>query len=124
MYHTGIIVDDLEKAMTSYSAALGLTWAEPIPSSGHLKTRKGMLPRLQWFTYSMEGDHRIELVEVIDNTAWATCSKPRLDHMGYWVDDFASEFRRLESLGFPSEISGADADGQPTGVSYHADPNN
>jgi catechol 2,3-dioxygenase-like lactoylglutathione lyase family enzyme len=122
MFHTGIVVDDLDKAMASYSAALGLQWAEPIPSSGMLRTRAGLLPRLQWFTYSTEGPHRIELIEILDDTAWAQTSRPRLDHIGYWVDDVRAEKARLEALGFDSEISAERPDGAPI-MSYHLDPN-
>jgi catechol 2,3-dioxygenase-like lactoylglutathione lyase family enzyme len=121
MFHTGYVVDDLETAMDRYTSALGLTWAEPIPSSGLLRTRAGLLPRLQWFTYSKEGPHHLELIEIIDGTAWEQTTRPRLDHVGYWVDDVAIEKARMEALGFACEISGERDDGTPT-MSYHLDP--
>ena len=123
MYHTGIVVNDLEEAMDSYSRAFGFRWAEPVPGGGCLETRSGPLPRMDWFTYSLDGPHRIELVEQIDNTAWAAApGGPRLHHVGYFVDDVVTEIARLEILGFRSELRSVNADGQ-TYMSYHHDPN-
>jgi catechol 2,3-dioxygenase-like lactoylglutathione lyase family enzyme len=123
MYHTGIVVDDLEKAMDSYSRALGIRWAEPLPGSGFLRTHEGPLPRFDWFTYSIGGEHHIELLEQIDDTAWkATTRGPRLHHIGYWVDDIAAEIARFEELGFPAEIRAERSNGTPY-MSYHLDPN-
>jgi catechol 2,3-dioxygenase-like lactoylglutathione lyase family enzyme len=105
--HTGIIVDDLDAAMENYSAALGLHWANPLRSNFPLQTRAGALPREMRVTYSHEGPHHLELIQLVDSTAYdAVEGGPLVHHMGYSVKDMEAEIARLEALGFPSELRG------------------
>jgi hypothetical protein len=123
MYHTGIVVDDLEDAMAGYSAAVGLRWAEPLPFSGLLRTPSGPLPHLTWATYSLDAPHHIELVEHIDPTAWSVGPRgPRVHHLGYIVHDLAPQMSKLQAAGFECVAHGEGDHGKPVGSSFHAHP--
>src|SRR5438067_13926869 len=62
LYHTGIVVDDIEAAKDELSVALGVTWGPEGSSERAVLLADG--PRTMTFTfaYSAEGPHRLELV--------------------------------------------------------------
>jgi hypothetical protein len=124
VFHTGLIVHDLEQAMRDYGRAFGYTFAEPAETSSMLQTPRGLLPRRSIATFTLEGPHRLELIQQVDPTAWAAAEGgPRLHHLGYWVDDLAAESARLIALGFRQQIHGLGDDGGIGRMSYHVDPN-
>jgi catechol 2,3-dioxygenase-like lactoylglutathione lyase family enzyme len=121
LFHTGMIVHDLQAAIDLYSVAFGMRFAEPLVTSGLMITNEGLRNRTSWVTYSLDGPHRIELIEQADDTAWQTArGGPQVHHLGFWVDDLAGETKRLEGLGFTFEVGGRDADGNLAGVVYLA----
>lgn len=119
MFHTGMIVNDLETSMRQFSAAFGFTWAEPQRVVADLRGPKGIKRREAVGTYSLEGPHHIELVQQIDAAVWHDVTGgPLVHHIGFWVDDLAGEVARLEALGFRPEVSGVAADGGPGDFVY------
>lgn len=115
LFHTGMVVDNVETAMSTFSKAFGYHWAEPIELEAQCKTREGILPRHSIATYSLEGPHHIELIQQIDDTAWKTASGgPKVHHLGFWVDDLEESIERLGKLGFQLEVE--DVSGA---LSYH-----
>jgi hypothetical protein len=118
-FHTGIVVDDLGVAMASYGEAFGLEWAQPKHSTHPLRTEHGLLPRDTWVTFSLQGPHHLELLEHADSTAFDHLpGAPRINHLGFWVDDLPSEIRRLELSGLRCRLHGESADGWLTRMAY------
>jgi hypothetical protein len=73
-YHIGLVVADLEAAMSELSAAVGLTWEDP-----HRSTYG------EWdidVVMSMEGPPYIELVQGGPDGPWSGADGRRLDHFG------------------------------------------
>jgi hypothetical protein len=62
LYHTGIIVDNLDEAMGAMGDALGLQWFNPRTATSPMQSPGGTLDREVRFTYSLEGPHFIELL--------------------------------------------------------------
>lgn len=110
-WQLGIMVPDIEAAMTDLSSALGLTWTEV--------RRYGTPQEPLLVTMSRQGPPYFELVQGPEGSAWDSSGGPRLDHLAYWTDDIDAERARLEGSGFPVVH-----DGQARGklVNYHAVP--
>lgn len=123
LFHTGITVDDIDKAMAGLTATLGIQWASPVRRTGPVHTPDGPLPRDMIITYSRGGPHHIELIQYLDDTAYRHLTGgPPQHHIGFWSDDFAADIARLEELGYRRECSGVAADGGHTEFSYHLQP--
>jgi hypothetical protein len=123
LYHTGLVVDDLDAAMEAMTRIFGVLWAEPQIVASPLATTAGVLFRSSRFTYSVNGEHRIELIQQLDNTAYAAVpGGPRVHHLGFWAHDMAASVDRLEQLGLPSVVHGIGEDGEPAQLSFHRDP--
>jgi hypothetical protein len=123
--HTGIVVDSLDDAMASYGQVMGYHWAPPVNSTFPLMTPKGLLPREIWVTYSREGPHHLELIEIIEPTAYDAIEGGRTPHhIAYAVKDLSTQVARLESLGYAQQLSARDGKGDLDLFSYHLDPNN
>jgi catechol 2,3-dioxygenase-like lactoylglutathione lyase family enzyme len=123
LFHTGVIVDDLELAMVTWSAAFGIHWAEPLQNRGELVTTSGVLPRESRLTYSLEGPHHLELIEHVDATAWEKVTGgPKVHHLGFHVSDLQHEIERLAAIGFVPEAQTAEIDSQ-RGYCFLRDPN-
>jgi hypothetical protein len=123
LFHTGIIVDDLEQAMSTMGEAFGLEWAPPIQTAGDIHARGGTAFRESLITYSLEGPHHIELIQQLDDTAWKMATGgPRIHHLGFSVEDLSAETARLEGLGYRLEFSGMADDGSRAGMGYLHDP--
>jgi hypothetical protein len=123
LYHTGVIVDDLDLAMNLWGAALGVHWAPPLTSTTPLLAPTGVEEREIRFTYSIEGPHHIELLEQLDPAPYLNLTGGRhIHHLGYYTPDLAGEAARLESLGLHCELSGVPVDGHVTRATFHINP--
>jgi hypothetical protein len=120
LFHTGIVVDDLDEAMALLTRIAGLTWAAPQTVGGFIATPKGALYRKLKVTYSVEGPHRVELIQHLDSTAWDNVTGGhRVHHLGLWTDDLRAGMERMAALGLEAEAHGLDQDGRPVGPSFH-----
>jgi hypothetical protein len=123
MFHTGLTVPDLDRAMKDLGELWGLEWAGPVRRTGPLRTPGGIQPRDMRITYSRGGPHHIELVEYIDDTAYTFMTGgPPQHHVGHWSHDFRGDIARLEEGGFRCEASGIARDGGRGEFSYHRNP--
>ncbi|MGP3533967.1 VOC family protein [Microbacterium sp. RD1] len=121
LYHTGIIVNDLDRAMAAMGDALGLQWCPPLTSTVPLRCPDGVVGREVRFTYSLQGPHHIELLEQIDPSPYLNVTGGRyVHHLGYFTDDLRSAAADLESRGYRMELSGVDEeDGGIARASFH-----
>ncbi len=125
LYHTGIIVDDLDEAMESWSAALDVKWAPPRTAATPMLSSDGILDREVRFTYSLQGPHFIELLEQVNPAPYVNLTGGRhVHHLGYFTNDLERSSRELEERGFRRELSGVDHHGGIARASFHYNPNN
>jgi hypothetical protein len=123
LFHTGIIVPDLDAAMRDLGEALGIRWVEPLESEGFIQVRGGPGFRRSRITFSVEGPHHIELIQQLDNTAWrAVRDGPLVHHLGFTVADLAGESERLVRLGFSREAWNEEEHGGLVRYAYHHNP--
>jgi hypothetical protein len=120
LFHTGIIVDDLDLAMQEMGEAFGLHWVEPFTAAGQIRIPDGNAAhRASRVTYSREGPHHLELIEHVDATAWnAAPGGHYVHHIGFSVKDLPAEVRRLQSIGYDLQFSGIADDGTLARMSY------
>ena len=120
LFHTGLVVDDLDAAMQLLTDLAGIRWAVPRVVSGELQTPEGPRFRETRYTYSVDGPHHIELIEQVDSTAWQVApGGRRVHHLGFYADDFEAGVRALEDRGLATTFRGLDEHGNPAGLSFH-----
>ena len=110
-WQLGVIVDDLEGAMSELTEALGLDWTDIVDTEfDHTPLR---------VTMSRQGPPYFELIQAPAGSAWDARGGSTLDHVAYWSNEFDADRRRLESAGMPVVL-----DGQRVGrkMNYHALP--
>ncbi|MFC1416150.1 VOC family protein [Streptacidiphilus cavernicola] len=124
LFHTGLVVDDLEQAMAVLSAAAGYHWTSVMELEVTARTAAGVqAPVAQRFVLSVE-EPRLELVEAIPGTVWVSDGTNGAHHVGYWAEAeaIAASSAALVELGLPVEASNDHAaDGQLLWV-YHRGP--
>ncbi|MEJ2870509.1 VOC family protein [Actinomycetospora sp. OC33-EN08] len=120
LYHTGLIVNDLDRAMSQMGRALGLRWAPPKESTTPLLGPDGLVGRHVRFTYSLQGPHFVELLEQIDARPYVNLTGGRfIHHLGYYTNDLAAASADLEHHGYRRELSGDEQDGAITRAAFH-----
>ena len=108
LFHTGLVVDDIEAARRSFGAAFGIEFTEPVHSSHPVRTPNGVVERESLVSFSRGGGHHIELIEQVAGGVWEPSGgRPRLHHLAFWVDDLQAESARLEALGMPLVVTAA-----------------
>jgi len=120
--HTGLIVTDLDAAMAVYGDMFGYSWGGPFDSDSPLATCRGLLPRRTRVVISREKP-RLELIEIIDATAYDTLpgQRHRPNHVAYAVQDVGLAVTTLEKAGFIRDLAGRDEIGDT--FAYMFDPN-
>lgn len=106
LFHVGIRVPDIEKAMGDLGDDGGGGWAKlqhrqqpvwlPGVGDAELELR---------FTYSSAGPVRLELLQGPAGSIWAGDEVPGPHHLGYWVDDVAATTERLLDRGWTLEAA-------------------
>ena len=120
LYHTGIVVPDVEAEKARLTALAGHRWTETmaVDLPVHLADGERVLPLR--FAYSLDAPH-LELVQEIPGTPWTAPGHLTTHHLGYFCDDMPTTSKRLEEAGFPLEAC-AFVDGSPSIFAYHLDP--
>lgn len=106
LFHVGIRVPDIEKAMEDLAAGTGGGWAklqhrqQPVwlPGSGDTELELR-------FTYSSAGPVRLELLQGPAGSIWAGDDVPGPHHLGYWVEDVAATTELLLDRGWTLEAA-------------------
>lgn len=120
-FHVGCMVPDLDRAIVTFGAALGVEFTEPQELEAEADFLGGTMRWHNRFTYSVGTGFRYELVEPIDRAGWETIpGGPFVHHVGNWVDEYAPVERRLLDSGF-TKVLGPTGDA-PAGFGYFQDP--
>lgn len=125
LFHVGIRVPDLARAMDEIGTSMDVTWAEPRDNPAQtLWTPDGGAQEIHLkYTYSAEGPQHIELLEGPPGTFWDGTVLAGAHHVGVWADDVQAETDRLIDLGW--DLVGAQHDpgaGDGVGVFTYLQP--
>ena len=115
-FHVGLVVDDVEQAMTELTEVLGLRWGRVQRKELTMEGPAGRAEVDVCYAYSLDGPPHLELIEQRDGTVFEA---PGLHHLGVWTDDPAGESVRLDGCGWPRESVIVDAAGNWGGGLFH-----
>jgi catechol 2,3-dioxygenase-like lactoylglutathione lyase family enzyme len=107
-WQLGLVVPDIEAAANELERGPAMTFQE-------LQQLTLGADRLL-VQFSVVGPPYLELLQGDPGGPWDAGGRPRLDHLGYWVDDLDVERARLEAAGF------AVIDYAATAAHYHVLP--
>jgi hypothetical protein len=123
LYHTGLIVENLDDAMEKMGGALGLNWFTPRTATSPFQSPGGILDREVRFTYSLQGPHFIEILEQINPAPYLHVTGGRhIHHLGYYTDDLPAAAQWLEDHGYRRELNGVDHNGNVARATFHYNP--
>ncbi|MFF5141591.1 VOC family protein [Streptomyces sp. NPDC013157] len=120
LYHTGIVVDDVDAWKARMTEAAGYRWTETMSAELPVRLSDGDRLLNLRYTYSLDAPH-IELVQAIPGTPWTAAAHIATHHLGYFCDDLATTSKRLAAAGFALEAC-AVVDGEPSVFAYHLAP--
>jgi catechol 2,3-dioxygenase-like lactoylglutathione lyase family enzyme len=120
LFHTGIVVPDLERAMTRFEEAFGLEFLEPRHNPGTARVDAGIFAAETLLTLSTNDGHRIELIQQLDAPAYDRLPT-RTHHLGFWSADLPGHMAQLDRAGFESRLVGVDPSDGPDFFSFHFD---
>jgi hypothetical protein len=122
LYHTGVVVADLDAAASEFEDLLGVRWGLPKRESLRLWTPDGMITAPFRYTYSRSahGAPLIELIEAGPGTPWwpGEGVRARLHHLGFWAEPLSGTAARLEASGAQVEVAVRDSGGRPAVFAY------
>ena len=118
LFHTGIVVDDLETAKQEFGALLGLTWLEG-GGKVALQDAGGASSVVTRYAISAEGPHHVELVQSVPGTLYTTNGSTRAHHIGYWVDDVPAASAALVRSGLTNVVLIGFGGDRPPITAYH-----
>jgi hypothetical protein len=116
LYHTGIVVPDLEVSMARLAGIAGYRWTTIQAADLTIRLADGERVLPLRYAYSLDAPH-VELVQEIPGTPWTAAAH----HLGYYCDDVPATSKLLEEAGFAFE-AGAVLDGTQAFFAYHVDP--
>lgn len=120
LYHTGIIVDDVDAAKEEYSELMGVTWGLEGERDVPVWMPEGARTMSFRFAYTAEGPHRLELVRPTPGTLWEVTGVGHAHHLGYWCADVAGTSRELARRGLPLRAKvGVDDEADDAGIVLH-----
>ncbi|MEU6539084.1 VOC family protein [Streptomyces sp. NPDC047000] len=120
LYHTGIVVDDVDVWKARLGEVAGHRWTETMSARLPVRLADGDRVLELRYSYSLDAPH-IELVQEIPGTPWTASGHIATHHLGYFCDDLATTSKRLAAAGFVLEAC-AVIDGEPSVFAYHLAP--
>ncbi|MFF0011519.1 VOC family protein [Streptomyces sp. NPDC005374] len=121
LYHTGIVVPDLEASKSALTAIAGYRWTETMAADLPVRLADGDRVLPLRYAYSLDAPH-IELVQEIPGTPWTAPPRTAAHHLGYFCDDVPATAERLEKAGFAMEACAVVDGDAPSVFAYLLDP--
>ena len=121
LYHTGIVVPDLDAAARRFTAMAGYSFTTPIAGPVTIRTATGQQTVDLRFVYSLQAPH-VELIQEVPGTPWIAARGNAVHHLGYFTDDFAATASALQADGFSLELCPAGDDDAPSIFAYYLSP--
>jgi catechol 2,3-dioxygenase-like lactoylglutathione lyase family enzyme len=102
IFHVGLLVPDVDRAMTELGDQLGLAWArvQHAPRRSVWTPERGPEEVGLTFVYSCEGPQHIELLRGDPGSIWDSDKTRGLHHVGVWSNDVAADAERFVSAGW------------------------
>jgi catechol 2,3-dioxygenase-like lactoylglutathione lyase family enzyme len=125
LFHTGLVVDDVERAIDDLSRALGLRFTAVQEHPMWQWRPTGEQSLVLRYAYSLAPYPLVELIESQRGTFYErdSTAATQLHHVGMWVDDLANAADRLARDGFALAAAGVDdAGNRPARVTFHESP--
>ena len=125
IFHIGIRVPNLQRAMEEMGESLGVTWAQAVENPGQSlwTPEKGQQELPLKFVYSCEGPQHLELLEGPEDSIWDGRTDSGVHHVGVWVDSVKEETNRLLELGWTLLASAISPEEGYGGMTYLAPQN-
>ncbi|OBK20619.1 bleomycin resistance protein [Mycobacterium asiaticum] len=120
LYHTGIVVPDLEAAMARLSSLAGYQWIEPMSYTLPFRTAAGVRELTPTLVYSVQEPY-LELVQQVPDTVWMAAPGNAVHHLGYFSDNLGESGRLLEDNGFVFEMTAAVPGSELAMFAYYVD---
>ena len=109
LFHTGIVVDDLDATRDWLTAVAGYRWCDEYAGDQVVETPAGELTVPIRLAYSMS-EPRLELVASVPGTVWVPADSG-VHHLGYWSDDVDGDVATLVASGLEVEVRATMPDG-------------
>ena len=109
LYHTGLVVDDIEAAMRFFTDIAGYEWCG-IGSGEQIIEIDGEKRSITMTVTYSKSEPRIELIQSVPGTLWTptTCG---VHHLGYWSEDVDRDIQALLARGLSLEAKSVLLDG-------------
>jgi catechol 2,3-dioxygenase-like lactoylglutathione lyase family enzyme len=111
LFHTGIVVDDVESTLRWFTDTAGYQWCRELAGEHEVQTAHGRQVVPLRVVYSMN-EPRLEIVQAVPDTLWVPADAG-VHHIGYWVDDVDEGVARLVANGLHVEVTALSAVGPP-----------
>jgi hypothetical protein len=120
LYHTGIVVPDLDAAMARLSALASYRWMTPLRYTLPFRTANGTRELTSAAVYSLQSPH-VELLQEVPDSPWTAARGNSVHHLGYFTDNLTETARMLEDNGLIFEMT-ADVPGSELALfAYYID---
>ncbi|OBA83350.1 bleomycin resistance protein [Mycobacterium sp. 1164966.3] len=121
LYHTGIVVPDLEAAVARFTTLAGYRWITPLSYTLPFRTAAaGTHEFTSTIVYSIDSPH-IELIQEVPGSPWVAAPGNAVHHLGYFTDNLADGARALEDSGFTFEATAAVSESELALFAYYVD---
>jgi hypothetical protein len=120
LYHTGIVVADLDAAMARLSALAGYRWITPLSYTLPFRTASGTSEFTSTFVYSLQSPH-LELIKEVPRSPWLAAPGNSIHHLGYFTDNLAETAEMLARNGFTFEATAAVSESDLSLFAYYVD---
>jgi hypothetical protein len=120
LYHTGLVVSDLETAKQRLSAMAGYRWTRPLTYTLPFRTAAGTCELTSTIVYSVQSPH-VELVREVPGSPWTALPGHAAHHLGYFTDNLTETGKMLEREGFRFEMTAAVAGSELAMFAYYVD---
>jgi catechol 2,3-dioxygenase-like lactoylglutathione lyase family enzyme len=120
LYHTGIVVPDLDAAIARFSTLGGYEWINPLSYTLPFRTATESRELTSTIVYSVQAPH-IELVQEVPGTPWTAAPGNAVHHLGYFTDDLLGSARLLEDNGFIFEMTADMPESELALFAYYVD---
>ena len=109
LFHTGIVVDDLDETMDWFTKVADYRWTDVVEAEQIGQTPQGevTIPMRMVFSGSAP---RIEILQTVPGTVWVPADSG-VHHLGYWSDDLEADLATLEANGLACEVKSYNPDG-------------
>lgn len=120
LYHTGIVVPDLDAEMARLGEMAGYRWTTPMSNSVTVRIGADVRRVEMSFVYSLQAPH-IELIQAVPGTPWVSAPGNAVHHLGYFTDTFNETADALQRSGFQLEVTADSPSSQPSLFAYFVD---